>query len=191
MKFDINNYPGKYVMRCRTEEEARDFCNYLHSIGRKWSTGESYLERTHYYTYGCNTAYNFNQGSYCDVNYFQYYTVLEWSDFMSKKFTKANLKTGDIIQRRNGQTEIINGELKMCIIQHGWNDLDDVRLDLTSKLNKEWDVVAVRRPKEKFDCRFDAFERERGTLVYERKEVEEMTLEQVCKLLGKEIKIIK
>lgn len=110
---------------------------------------------------------------------------------MNKTFTKADLKTGDVILRRNGETEIINGELKMCITKNGWNDLDDIYTDLTSKFGQEWDVIAVRHPKEKFECRFDAFKRNRGTLVYERKEVEEMTLEQVCKLLGKEIKIIK
>jgi hypothetical protein len=55
----------------------------------------------------------------------------------------------------------------------------------------EFDIVAVRRPKYKRDCQFSAFDDDMGTLIYERQEVEEMTLEQVCKLLGKEIKIIK
>jgi hypothetical protein len=51
--------------------------------------------------------------------------------------------------------------------------------------------MAVRRPCTKGDCCFNAFEHNYGTLVYERKEVEEMTLEEVCKALGKEIKIVK
>lgn len=29
MKFNIDDYKGKYVMHCKTEEEAIDFANYL------------------------------------------------------------------------------------------------------------------------------------------------------------------
>ena len=193
MRFDINKYPGKYVMHCKTKEEARAFCQYLDNVGRKWLSGERYKNKEYWDVYREKTCYSFNNDCYTDIDYYkkENYTILEWSDFMNKTFTKADLKTGDVVLRRNGQTEIINRELEMCISKNGWNDLDGVYTDLTSKFNQEWDVIAVRRPKEKFDCRFDAFERNCGTLVYERKEVEEMTLEQVCKLLGKEIKIIK
>lgn len=34
MRFNIEDYKGKYVMHCKTEEEAEDFCIYLDSIGR-------------------------------------------------------------------------------------------------------------------------------------------------------------
>ena len=124
MKFNINNYKGKYVMHCKTKEEAREFCNYLHSIGRKWNNGEFYINQSCYYTYREDTVYFFNDDAFDDVEYAREkgYTILEFSDFdWSREFTKADLKTGDVVLRRNG---------------------------------------------------------------------EEMTLEQVCKLLGKEIKII-
>ena len=109
---------------------------------------------------------------------------------MNNTFTKADLQTGDVILRRDGTTEIYNGELGMFITKDGWNDLDTERNDLTNCISSEFDIVAVRRPRNKFDCVFDAFVKERGELVYERKEVEELTLAEVCKLLGKEIKII-
>ena len=196
MKFDINNYKGKYVMHCKTEEEARDFCNYLHSVGRKWSGGYPYSDRINYYENKEKTAYNFNEGMYADIKFYKTngYTILEWEDFMNKEFTKADLRTGDVILRRNGDVEIVNRELKMLICQSGgWNDLDNIREDLTNAyLNKNRDIVEVRRPTNNCDCCFDAMSIcRRGTLVYERKEVEEMTLAEVCKLLGKEIKIIK
>jgi hypothetical protein len=80
----------------------------------------------------------------------------------------------------------------MFIRKNGWTDLNDINADLTALVGgKGWDIVSVRRPLHKSDCLFDAFEKEFGALVYKRQEVEEMTLEQVCKLLGKEIKIIK
>ena len=182
-------------MHCKTEEEAKDFCNYLHSIGRRWTSGRSYASDTNWHNHKSDTAYNFNQGSYDSISWYKTlnYTILEWSDFMNKEFTKTDLKTGDIILRRNGDVEIVNCELGMLICQSGdWNDLSRIKDDLTSATYGEWrDIVAVRRPIWKADCVFSAFKRELGTLVYERKEVEEMTLEEVCKALGKEIKIIK
>ena len=68
MKFDINNYKGKYVMHCKTEKEAIDFCKYLHSIGKRWCLGQSYLEKNNYHHHKKDTAYNFNQGSLADVS---------------------------------------------------------------------------------------------------------------------------
>lgn len=195
MKFNIDNYKGKYVMHCKTEEEARSFCNYLHNVGRKWCIGTSYLETINYQRYKEFTVYDFNNGTMCNVDYYkslsENYTILEWEDFMKGTFTKADLKTGDVVKRRNGHIEIVNLELGMFILKSGWNDLDVIRSDLTCMSGQNFDIVAVRRPKTKGDCQFNAFDHKWGTLVYERKEVEEMTLEQVCKLLGKEIKIIK
>ncbi len=191
MKFNINNYKGKYVMHCKTEEEANNFLAYLDSVGRKWCTGESYKNRTSYDMYEEDTCYYFNEGSYCNIDWFREnnYTILEWSDFM--EFTKEDLRTGDVVMRRNGQVEIVNRDLGMFITENGWNDLDDINEDLTEPRNSNWDIVAVRRPGCKGNCQFKAFKHKWGTLVYKRKEVEEMTLAEVCKLLGKEIKIVK
>jgi hypothetical protein len=194
MKFDINNYKGKYVMHCKTEEEAREFCNYLHSIGECWCTEKSYSESTLYDKYEAETVYEFNTGHYADVSYYKgrHFTILEFSDFdWSTEFTKADLKTGDVILRRNGSVEIVNRELEMFIRKKYYGDLDKIKDDLTSTYStRELDIIAVRRPVDKADCCFDAFKNNWGTLVYERKEPEEMTLAEVCKLLGKEIKII-
>lgn len=192
MKFIINDYEGKYVMHCKTEEEAKDFCNYLHSIGRKWSDGNSYSIRTCWSIYGSDTAYNFNMGSYADTDCYeeQHYTILEWEDFMNKEFTKAYLKTGDVVKFRRGETGIINCNLDMIITQEGWVGLDTYNENLIDTINHDYDIVAVRRPNKRGACQFRAFQKQLGTLVYEREEVEEMTLAEVCKLLGKNIKII-
>ena len=194
MKFNINDYKGNYVMHCKTEEEAIDFCSYLHSIGRTWYHDSSYKSNILWKKYGKDTIYYFNDGVFGDkkrIIHNKFYTILEWSDFMNKEFTKRNLKTGDVIQRRNGIVEIVNCELEMFISKTGWNNFDNIRNDLTSILDSKFDIVKVRRPKEKSDCQFCAIEMDFGELVYERKEVEEMTLAEVCQLLGKEIKIIK
>ena len=64
MEFNIDNYKGLYVMHCKTEEEAKDFCRYLHSIGKKWCAGGSYYYETNYDSYQDETAYNFNKDSF-------------------------------------------------------------------------------------------------------------------------------
>lgn len=191
MKFDINDYKGKYAMHCKTKEEAKDFCAYLDSIGRMWNIGDRYIDYNCYDSYQEDTVYFFNEGTYGKINYVDAdYTILEWEDFMNSTFTKADLKTGDVILFRDGETEICNCELGMLIDKNDWDDLNYFNNDLTCRITKDYDIVAVRRPREKGHCIFNAFEFELGELVYERKEVEEMTLAEVCKLLGKEIKII-
>ena len=192
MKFDINNYKGRYVMHCKTEAEAREFCNYLHSIGRKWDTRESYLDLTDWTTYKEHTVYYFNEGMFgsCNCEDVDSYTILEFSDFdWTKEFTKTDLKTGDIVQYRNGETRIVIREMNIVIGNNVYNTLADYNEDLTHYWDEGYDIVAVRRPNEAKDCQFRAFDESWGTLVYE--EVEEiMTLEEVCKLLGERIKII-
>ena len=196
MKFDINDYKGKYVMHCKTEAEATDFCNYLHSIGKRWNNVESYLNNPEWYRYTTDSVYLFNSDliSYVDYAKRNNYTILEWSDFINKKFTKADLKTGDIVMQRDGTIQITNRELGMFITNDWWNDMDSFNSELINYMDEQFDIIAVRRPQKKSDCTFQAFKNESGILIYKRKEaeeVEEMTLDEVCKLLGKEIKIIK
>jgi ribosomal protein L37E len=125
----------------------------------------------------------------------------DWSDFMCKKekaFTKSDLRNGDVVKKRNGDVEIVCVDTNTLICSKcGYNSLNSYKEDLTyggygACLNNPYDIIKVLRPQDPSDCRFDAFEcRKCGKLVYERKEVEEMTLEEVCKALGKEIKIVK
>lgn len=122
---------------------------------------------------------------------YDYYMKAMRNRKYKKIFTKADLKTGDVILRRNGDVEIVNGELEMFIRKNGFTDFGGINDDLTAAFGgKSWDIIAVRRPVSRCDCVFNAFENERGDLVYEREEPVEMTLAEVCELLGKNIKII-
>lgn len=88
MNFNIKKYKGKYVMHCKTEEEAEIFCKYLHSIGRTWNTGASYFSESYWDRHKESMCYSFNDGTYCNKQYFEEargYTILEMEDFMSKK----------------------------------------------------------------------------------------------------------
>lgn len=84
MKFDINQYKGKYVMCCKTYEEAECFCEFLDSIGRKWRNGKSYAS-TNFFDRngGGEICYEFNAGYYATPRFYRNdgYHVLDFSDF--------------------------------------------------------------------------------------------------------------
>ena len=198
MKFNINNYKGSYVMHCKTKEEAESFCRYLDSVNRKWGSGKSYLFGTNWECNQSNTVYYFNHGTYGDLRFINKnedgitdYTILEWSDFM--QFTKADLRTGDVVQLRDGELGIVLTDFEVIVCQNGgWLDFKYIREDLTDSFyGGKCDIIIVRRPRQNYECAFDAIHHDRGIIVYERKEPEEMTLAEVCKLLGREIKIVK
>lgn len=195
-KFNINDYPGKYVMHCKTEEEAKDFCRVLHEAGRTWSGNDSYLNNTHWNQSITGTIYYyFNDGMWSSgINIISTdNTILEWSDFMNKEFTKNDLKNMDVVLRRDGSVAVIFDDPKILVFKGGWNIFiaPYYNSDLTSVTSDKLDIIAVRRPIETNDISFDAFEKNLGRLVYERDETVEMTLEEVCKALGKNVKIVK
>ena len=197
-KFNIENYRGSCVMHVTTEEQDKIFREYLHSLGRHWSLGQSYINTTYFVKYKENTCYEFNRDKFCSLTHYLNisYRILEfddfdWSDFMKKEFTKADLKNGDFVKLRDGSIGIALVDIGAITFGHQVCCLDNIRHDLTNSVNRDCDIMAVRRPTTRLSCTIDIFDAKRGTLVYERKEVEEMTLEEVCKALGKEIKIVK
>lgn len=197
-KFNINDYPGKYVMHCKTEEEAKDFCRVLHEAGRKWDNGNSYIDKTYYDNHKELTCYYFNEGMFAGKYFIKEdydgpYTILEWSDFMKKEFTRDDIKVGDMLLTREGKVQlVVNTTCGITV-----TDLDEVfkkciSVDLRHVYGAEkHDIVAIRRFDKVSDISFDAFEKKLGRLVYERDETVEMTLEEVCKALGKNVKIVK
>jgi hypothetical protein len=106
-------------------------------------------------------------------------------------FTKADLKTGDFVKLRDGEVGIVNTTCCAITYRTDIGDLHNYNEDLRCRMCHNCDIIAVRRPAIITECTFNIFDSKLGNLIYEREEVEEMTLEQVCKLLGKEIKIVK
>lgn len=201
-KFNRAQYTSRrHVMHCRTKEEFDAFLTYLDGIGEKWRNN-SYLGMSYLWDISeTNTVLYFNNGdcgvSSCYTAKTNGYIILEYSDFdwgaeAKNEFTFNSLQTGDIALRRDGETMIFVKELVGFITKDHYYGLSSYENDLTSMCGSEYDIIAVRRPINPHQICFDAFEYKVCPLVYERKEEpEEMTLAEVCKLLGKEIKIIK
>ena len=182
MKFDINNYRGKYVMHCKTKEEAKEFCDYLRHI--KVPT----LDEDVWRFYKTNTCYNFNNFTYSDVEFYTLdgYTILEWSDFTTE-FTKADLKDGMVVEFKNGQKRLVLGD--KLIGSNAYTYVSNFKENLVSDIYN-LTINKVYKPTAQFLR--DIFEDNCLTLIWERKEEPvEMTLAEVCKALGKEIKIVK
>lgn len=194
-KFNLDDYKGKYVMYCDTPIEIKNFCKFLEHHGRLLTSKVPY-EKTILCT-SVNSAYiYFNEGLWSrTINTDQTrYTILHWSDFMDKEITKADLRNGDVVLRRNGDVEILmSGVLNGRFIDkyNGQGEMTSLSDDLTVEAVSARDIIAVRRPNDISDMSFDAFEKKLGRLVYERDETVEMTLEEVCKALGKNVKIVK
>lgn len=97
-------------------------------------------------------------------------------DEKEKQFKKSDLKNGDIVELRNGLRATV--DKKNNALFYGNDNVISIYAfneNLTSKFKHDWDIIKI----------------ERLALLYDRNEQTEMTLEEVCKELGKDIKIVK
>ena len=146
MKFDWDKFKdavNKIVVHCKTEEEAKDFCRQMDAHGMQWCNKTSCLEENYFHRYKEETCYSGASGSFGSYDYFidNNYTILEWSDYMEKDFTKADLKDGMFVVFRNGNIYIKIGEFLIC--HSGWNRLNDYADDLHNIPYSEFDIVKV------------------------------------------------
>lgn len=107
---------------------------------------------------------------------------------------KSELKTGHIVEIRDGSRYFF---MKDCVYDsdhcgigsdgRNWRS-SWLNEDLTSYITDDSTVMRV------YECPpyklFKPAREDDMTLIWERKEVEEMTIEEICKALGKEIKVI-
>lgn len=110
---------------------------------------------------------------------------------MKTKFTKADLRTGDFLVRRNGSVEVVMLATDSTICKTGgWNDLDDLTDELVEKDSNdtEWDVVKVYRPIDNSTTCFKRYHY--GDLVYSRNSVMEVTMTDIEKVFGCKVKIV-
>lgn len=127
------------------------------------------------------------------------YVVLEnYEEEKDMSFTKKDLHTGDIVITRNGWKYVVmlNGfdGFKswdyLCNMKRDSQEAFDRYFDnMKHKYTRNWDIMKVYRPgcfnrpwEYDIDC---------ATPIYIREEVKEMTVEEISKALGYEVKVIK
>lgn len=195
-KFNFADWKNKKVaMHCKTEQEAKDFCKTMHEAGMEWCNGESYKDCSNYYRYKENSIYYFNLGGYGFIDYAidEGYTILEWSDYMNKEFTKQDLKNGDICVRRDGNVGIAIPEHNSIVFQCSRDDTGHFKLNLKNCMSDKLDIVKVYRPSKNYQCSFDINFYAAGELVFDREKLEpiEVTIEEIAKLKGVSVDRIK
>lgn len=187
---EFKDADNKIAVHCKTEEEAKDFCRQMHGQGMKWCTGKSYMEKTNYEEYKGETCY-IGSGMFSSYWYYnsEGYEILEWSDYMQKEFTKADLKDGMVVEYNDncfGKRLVIGGFL---IGEDGYDDLVNYNENLKSGAI---DLEIVRVYKIKHMEKISSIMKDHNLeLIWERKEPKKMTVEEMRKkleeLTGEEI----
>lgn len=77
---------ARTVIHCKTETEARLLCTYLHSIGLRWCSKNSYLTKTNYESYWEDTCYYPYMGEYANLDYYvqNQYIIIPFSNLLPK-----------------------------------------------------------------------------------------------------------
>lgn len=189
---EFKNEENKIAVNCKTEEEAKDFCKRMHEHGMKWCTGKSYMEKTNYEEYKGETCYA-GYGMFSSYWYYnsEGYKILEWSDYMQKKFTKADLKDGMVVEYNDncfGKRLVIGGFL---IGEDGYDDLVNYNENLKNVVS---DLEIVRVYKIKCMGKISSIMYDVNLeLIWERKERKKMTIEEMKKkleeLTGEQIEV--
>lgn len=192
---EFKNKDNKIAVHCKTEEEAIDFCKRMHEHGMKWRNGESYLECTEYGKHlsePCYTGY----GEYSRNEYYKIkgYKILEWSDYMQKEFTKADLRDGMVVEYRSksfGRRLVIGDMLIGAEGSHRLIYYNEDLIDTTG--DKDFDIMRIY--KIRHVSRFNEILLYSNLeLIWERAESKKMTVEEMRKkleeLTGEQIEIV-
>ena len=185
---DTNNI---IAVHCKTKEEAEDFCKKMHEHGMKWNSETTYLGCTKFDSYFDQMCY-YGDGEYSRLKYAKEkgYIILEWSDYMQKEFTKADLKDGMIVEYRDGTRRIVIGNV--FIGKDGFNYIDNYKCSLESYRIKEYDICKVYYFLLPYGFN-SLFKDNNLKLIWERTEVKNMTTEEMRQkleeLTGKKIEV--
>lgn len=191
---EFKNKENRIAVHCKTEEEAVDFCKQMHEHGMKWRDGNSYLELTEYGKYLDETCYT-GVGSFacCDFYESEGYKILEWSDYMNKEFTKADLKDGMVVEYRSksyGRRLVIGDMLIGAEGSYRLIYYNEDLIDTTG--DKDFDIMRIY--KIQHVSRFNEILLYSNLeLIWERKEPKKMTVEEMRKkleeLTGEQIEV--
>lgn len=188
---EFKNRENKIAVHCKTEEEAKDFCKQMHEHGMKWRNGESYLKNTNYNMYHERTCYyGSREYSSCDFAEEYNYKILEWSDYMQKEFTKADLRDGMVVKYRNGDNRMVINE--GLIGEDGYLEQCRFRADLTHRASEGLDIVGVYETKNYSGFKSMLLD-DNLIPIWERKEPKKMTVEEMRQkleeLTGEQIEV--
>lgn len=118
--FNIANYKDnperKFGMLCKTEDEAKTFCNYLDNLSKQWLSTRSYAEETHWdnepivYYFNCDTHKPLGELIHESDDIILTFSDFDWSLYQHSNptctFQLDDLKDGQIVKVRSGEKYI-------------------------------------------------------------------------------------
>lgn len=189
---EFKNEENKIAVHCKTEEEAKDFCERMHEQGMKWCSGESYLKETNYKF--CEEEICYIKGEFSPYQYYKSngYEILEWSDYMNKEFTKADLKDGMVVEQRDGSMYLVLAG--MAVRKAECNNIGGFDDDLKWEGYAGGDIIRIYSIiPESLGSIEEVFIKSNLELIWERKEPKKMTIEEMRKkleeLTGEQIEV--
>lgn len=171
---DTNNI---IAVHCETKEETEDFCKNMHEQGMNWNDGTTYLGRTKFNSYFDQMCY-YGDGEYSSLKYAKEkgYKILEWSNYIQKEFTKADLKDGMVIEYKDGRRRLVlNNRL---IGKDGYYELNKYTEDMKDKESSERDIMRVFKI-DIITTLDRIFHIDNLELIWERKKTKRMTVEEM------------
>lgn len=197
MKFDWEKFKKeKIAVRFDNEDELHNFANEATKNG---IINVNYCvnkrSRNNDVVFDCakdelsNSGYILDWG-YLNSVYYNNFTIVKWVKQNEELYPE--LKEGMIIEIADKSDPFwyirkVSGEL-IATNENTWFKLDTYNNDLTNKWLPELNIVKIYESGS--HTLEGLFNKENLVLIWERKEeIEEMTLEEICKALGKKIKI--
>lgn len=152
---------GKIAVHCETQQKAIEFLNLAHRFGYKWINGGKYIDFNNWKRYRSNTCYLLSHGTYGKTSDFARHQIVEYGLRDSQPqpqctptptFTKADLRSGDKLVRRDGEARFVLKETgtvhrKYGELACGLNEWNEEFLDVDSAA--EFDIMQVWRGDEK------------------------------------------
>lgn len=188
MKFRFEDYQGNYVMWCKTEEEAKDFCRVMHESGRRWGSGDDYVKYPRFTAHLDETCYNFNSGSFANIHWYKRhdFIILKWEDFMEKEFTLSDLKVGMLVETRNSGYFLVaenDNEGMFFTNEDGWTGYITKHNDMKSAICEDFDIMKVYSMPSKNRDAFN-YSAENRKLLFQSKEPKELTMQEIADKFG-------
>ena len=188
---EFKNKDNKIAVNCKTEEEAKDFCRQMHGQGMKWRNGESYLKNTNYYMHNEGMCY-YGDGEWSSLDIAENYNykILEWSDYMQKEFTKADLRDGMVVEYRDGDRRLVID--KYLIGKNAYYELSTYNENLEDRYPR-LTIMKVFKIRQRSILE-RILDDDNLELIWERKESKKMTVEEMRQkleeLTGEEIEVM-
>lgn len=174
-KYWIKDLTENQVIHAPTLEIADKLCKRFNEMGLKWSHGNSYLNTIRWDRYREDTCYNCKKGLYGYKSYYilQGYEILTIDQLLD--FQEEDKTFPRWMMVGNNENEIDNKRIVLCKLPDGAAQpyIVVIGANVENYKNGHTYKTATYKYAKEID------------------EPVEMTLEQVCKELGREIKIIK